>query len=42
MLQYTMETSIQNPGKPLRERAKSLNTRPYTIYMEPPTGGSIE
>jgi hypothetical protein len=25
-----------------RVEAKSLNTRPYTTYMEPPTGGSME
>jgi hypothetical protein len=23
-------------------KAKSLNTRPHTIYMEPPPGGSME
>jgi len=30
-------------GEPMRgESGKSLNTRPHTIYMEPPTGGGVE
>jgi len=38
-----METPIHNTGEPMRsESGKSLNTRPYTIYMEPPAGGLME
>jgi hypothetical protein len=37
-----MEAPIYSMGKLMENEAKSLNTRSYTIYMEPPPEGSME